>query len=68
VSPEFRREMDDIRLERVKKGFDKEFKSDRRLSKAIVRCSAWKQVKDIISNSPMENDKSKVGRKLKYGR
>ena len=65
VDNSFMKELKEIKLERIRRGVDKEFKSDRRLTKAIVRSSLWRELKEVLINSPIENDTKFRGRKFK---
>ena len=56
VDPDFKKEIDDIKLERIKKGFDKKMRSDRRITKALRRLSSWEEIKKKIIEAEMEDD------------
>ena len=56
VDDNFIRELKEIKVERIRRGLDKELKSDRRLTKAMIRSSIWKDLKLRLINSPMEDD------------
>lgn len=57
VDPEFKKEIDEIKVERVKKGFDNKMRSDRRITKAIRRLSSWEEIKKRIIEAEMEDDR-----------
>lgn len=62
----FKKELDNIKLERIRKGYDNEMQSDRRLTKAIIRSSKWDNIRDVLIHSPLIKDTDIRGRKPKY--
>lgn len=64
----FKDELDNIKRLRLINGFDKELKSDRRLTKAITRTSHWRVLKETLIKSPLDNDKHTPGRKPKFNK
>lgn len=56
IDPDFKKELDDIKLERIKLGFDKKLRGDRRITKAIRRASIWKDLKKIIVEADLEDE------------
>ena len=57
VDEDFKNVLKDISLERIKKGIDKEIKSTKRLTKAILRHSDWKNIKKDLLIKPLIIDK-----------
>ena len=53
VDEDFKNVLKDISLERIKKGIDKEIKSTKRLTKAILRHSDWKNIKNDLLIKPL---------------
>lgn len=56
VDPQFDKELKAIKLERIKTGADKEMKSDRRLTKAILKHTEWEKIKFDMINAKMEDE------------
>jgi hypothetical protein len=54
---EFAKELKKIKLERIKRGLDKEMKSDRRLTTAIRRHRFWRDMKEDIIKAELPKDK-----------
>jgi len=55
VDEDFLEEMEDIKLERIKKGIERGMISDRRITNAIARHPKWKEIKsDIIRAKPVK--------------
>ena len=54
VDKNFKEEVDDIKVKRIKNNKDKKLKSDRRITLAIVRHELWKKIKEDITNSPLK--------------
>ena len=63
----FKREIYNIKLARANTGLG--WESDRRLTKAIARTSFWPSIRDILINSPLDDDRNRKRRKstLKRG-
>ena len=59
IDKEFKREIDGIKLERVKLGKDSFMQSDRRLTKALIRTSLWNELKKTLILSPLDDDRRK---------
>jgi hypothetical protein len=59
----FKKELFKIKLERANRGMG--WDSDRRITKAITRTSLWPSLRDIIINSPLEDDRSRVRKRTK---
>jgi hypothetical protein len=59
----FKKELFNIKLARANKGYG--WESDRRITKAIARTSLWAGVKDIVINSPLDDDRIKPRRKVR---
>lgn len=56
ADPDFLKELNDIKIERIRKGRDKRFKPDRRITKAIRRHRFWPTIKDDIINSELKEE------------
>ena len=56
ADPDFVKEIRNIKLDRIRRGKDNEIRSDRRITKAIIRSSLWNELREVIVNSPLEND------------
>ena len=52
----FKKELEDIKLERVKDGLDLKLRSDKRLTKAMTKLSMWKEIKRKISEADFEDE------------
>jgi len=59
----FKKELDNIKLERIKVSSDKELKSYRRITQAIPRHRLWKDIKLDIIKAELPDIKLKPGRK-----
>jgi len=57
VDENFYDELKDLKIDRIKKDIDKELKSDRRLTEAIIRHHSWKEIKKDILLSPLPKRK-----------
>ncbi len=53
ISNQFIKEIEDIKIERIKRGLDKKNKSDPRITLAITRCSLWPKMKEKIIEGKM---------------
>lgn len=54
VDPKFKQALEEIKLERIKEGRDKKFKSDGRITLAIIRHENWQEIKEDIINSKLK--------------
>lgn len=57
VDPDFAQDLRNIKLDRVKNGMDKEFKTDRRLTRAIKNHSLWQTIKKDLASLQFKYDK-----------
>jgi hypothetical protein len=56
IAPSMVKELEDIKIERIKKGKDTDKKSDRRLTIAITRHPDWPLMKKDIINAKLEEE------------
>lgn len=55
IDEDFLEEMEEIKLERIKRNIERGMISDRRITNAIARHPKWKEIKkDIISAKPVK--------------
>ena len=59
VDCDFQKELNSIKLERIKRNVDNSLKSDRRLTKAIIRSPVWKDLRELLINSELLDDRRK---------
>lgn len=52
----FVNELEKIKVERIKNGYDKKLKSDRRLTLGITRSEFWKKIKKQLIEKPLKED------------
>lgn len=53
IDEDFDMELEDIKIERIKRGIEKEMISNVRITNALVRHPSWKKIKeDIIQAKP----------------
>jgi len=57
ADPKFAKELEDIKIERIKNGKDKKIRTSRRLTLAIVRHSLWGKIRQSIINSELSDNK-----------
>ena len=57
ADPGFAQEIDDIKIERIKKGKDRKMKSSTRITAAIRRHLLWRDIKKDIINDELKDDK-----------
>jgi len=56
---DFKKELEEIRIERIKHGKDGFVVGDRRLTKAMIRSSKWPEIKKILIEAEIEDDRWK---------
>ena len=56
VDPIFKKELEEIKLQKIKNGTAKKMISDRRLTKAMRRMSYWSNVKQTLIDSDIKED------------
>ena len=56
VDEEFAKELEDLKINRIKSGKDHKLKSDRRLTAAIRRHRLWPTIRDDILLSELKED------------
>jgi hypothetical protein len=56
VDPVFKQEIDKIKIERIKKGFDEKIRSDRRLTMALRKYSKWSEIKEVLTKAELKDD------------
>lgn len=57
VHTKFKKQIDDIKVKRIKNNMDEKLKSDRRITLAIVRHDLWEEIKKDIINDALEEKK-----------
>lgn len=55
VDTRFRRELEDIKVQRIKRGFDSKLKSDRRLTAAMRRHPLFNRIKEDIIRDELKS-------------
>ena len=55
IDPQFKKELDAIKIERIRCGTDKKMRSDRRITVAMRRHDAFSQIKRDIINAKLED-------------
>lgn len=55
--PEFIKDMNEVKLERVRKGVDRKFKSMTRLTLGVKRHPLWERIKSDLKIADMKEDK-----------
>ena len=56
IDPVFKKELEEIKLQKIKNGTAKKLISDRRLTKAMRRMSYWSNVKQTLIESEIKED------------
>lgn len=61
VSPEFKRELEDIKVAKIKNNTSKIVLSDRRITKALIHSSLWLQIKELLIEAIIKDDRWRNG-------
>ncbi len=57
IDEDFLEELEDIKIERIKRGVERGMISNRRITNAIIRHQDWDKMKDDIINAKKRKDK-----------
>lgn len=52
----FKKELNDMKISRIKNGVDKEFRSDREMTELMLKAPSFKDVKKELSTFPRKED------------